>query len=140
MNQSELYTKIWLFTACHFLLSLNWNLDEDKKPSESGVVYDSATLKMSVKDKISKFRTPGNESEAGKGRLLLQSEKKDHVVSRDSKKNDSLPVDTEEVSTKKSSSLSRDTTPADMKKGETTEGGFFLILPKKFKFVKCLML
>ncbi|XP_060607836.1 F-actin-uncapping protein LRRC16A-like isoform X3 [Ruditapes philippinarum] len=97
--------------------------EDDKKPAESGVVYDSATLKMSVKDKISKFKSPGNESEAGKGKSLSQSEKKHDVVLRDSKKNDSLPSDTQEISHKRSSSLPRNTTPSDMKKGETTEAG-----------------
>jgi hypothetical protein len=123
VDQSRLCTKIQSFTACDSILYLNLNVEDDKKPADSGVVYDSATLKMSVKDKISKFKSPGNESEAGKGKSLSQSEKKHDVVLRDSKKNDSLPSDTPEISHKRSSSLPRNTTPSDMKKGEATEGG-----------------
>lgn len=52
----------------------------EKKSEEGGVVYDSATLKLSVKDKISKFKGGRNETEAGKGKPLLQPEKKETVV------------------------------------------------------------
>lgn len=86
----------------------------DSKTVESGVVYDSATLKKSVKDKISMFRKSGNldESEAPKGKPLSASNKEDS----------SSRVASHSGTKDKSQSLPRNVKPADTdKEGKKSE-------------------
>lgn len=98
----------------------------EKKPSEkqtkveSGVVYDSATLKKSVRDKISMFH--GGESDSV-GRTPSLKDDKRGTPPPVAAKSSSLPRDAKPVIPHKSASLPKDVTPPGDKNSTDSSSG-----------------
>ncbi|KAL4234559.1 barbed-end actin filament uncapping [Mactra antiquata] len=101
--------------------------NKEDKTVESGIVYDSATLKMSVKDKISKFGKSGVQNEAGQGKSLSQYTKKEPLEKpavAEKGKSSSLPRDAGLIEADKSTQQTKDN--SNEKNEENSEAGGIL--------------